>query len=182
MFRSSTIIRELALNLAKVIFMLKNSAKLRRYLLCCYVAACCSRFTQSLSRLTVRFHRLNNIWWKSSNHKNVQHALFSCLSQTSFLLGPNILPSTFFSFTPNLCPLKWHTKSDTIWNRPVILLHILPRTFSRRKTKELWLHRSKHYPKTFAVLPLPAPLLSPIRGFGKSTRMTKITLYTAPQI
>ena len=33
MFRSSTIIRELALNLAKVIFMLKHSVKLRRYLL-----------------------------------------------------------------------------------------------------------------------------------------------------
>ena len=33
MFRSSTIIRELALNLAKVIFMLKHSVKLRRYML-----------------------------------------------------------------------------------------------------------------------------------------------------
>jgi hypothetical protein len=33
MFRSSTIIRELALNLAKVIFMLKYSVKLSRYLL-----------------------------------------------------------------------------------------------------------------------------------------------------
>ena len=31
MFRSSTIIRELALNLAKFIFMLKHSVKLRRY-------------------------------------------------------------------------------------------------------------------------------------------------------
>jgi len=31
MFRSSTIIRELALNLNKVIFMLKHSVKLRRY-------------------------------------------------------------------------------------------------------------------------------------------------------
>ena len=41
MFRSSTIIRELALNLAKVIFMLKHSVKLRRCLLCGCVAACC---------------------------------------------------------------------------------------------------------------------------------------------
>ena len=40
MFRSSTIIRELALNLAKVIFTLKHSVKLRRYLLCGCVAAC----------------------------------------------------------------------------------------------------------------------------------------------
>jgi hypothetical protein len=40
MFRSSTIIRELALNLAKVIFMLKHSVKLRSYLLCGCVAAC----------------------------------------------------------------------------------------------------------------------------------------------
>ena len=40
MFRSSTIISELALNLAKVIFMLKHSVKLRRYLLRGCVAAC----------------------------------------------------------------------------------------------------------------------------------------------
>ena len=33
MFRSSTIIREFALNLAKVIFMLKHSVKLRRYVI-----------------------------------------------------------------------------------------------------------------------------------------------------
>ena len=33
MFRSTTIIRELAVNLAKVIFMLKNSVKLRRYVI-----------------------------------------------------------------------------------------------------------------------------------------------------
>ena len=33
MFRSSTIIRELAVNLAKVIFMLKHLVKLRHYLL-----------------------------------------------------------------------------------------------------------------------------------------------------
>ena len=40
MFRSSKIIRELASNLAKVIFILKHSVKLRRYLLCGCVAAC----------------------------------------------------------------------------------------------------------------------------------------------
>jgi uncharacterized membrane protein YjjB (DUF3815 family) len=40
MFRSSTVIRELALSLAKFIFMLKHSVKLRRYLLCGCVAAC----------------------------------------------------------------------------------------------------------------------------------------------
>jgi hypothetical protein len=39
-FRSSNIIRELALNLAKVIFALKHSVKLRRYLFCGCVAAC----------------------------------------------------------------------------------------------------------------------------------------------
>ena len=32
MFRTWTVIRELALNLVKVIFMLKHSVKLRRYL------------------------------------------------------------------------------------------------------------------------------------------------------
>ena len=40
MFRSLTIIRELALNLAKVIFMLKHSVELRRHILCGCVAAC----------------------------------------------------------------------------------------------------------------------------------------------
>ena len=46
MIRSSTIIRELALNLAKVIFMLKHPVKLRRYLLCGYVAARCHTTAQ----------------------------------------------------------------------------------------------------------------------------------------
>jgi len=40
MFWSSTIIRELALNLAKVIFMLQHLVKLRRCLLCGCVAVC----------------------------------------------------------------------------------------------------------------------------------------------
>ena len=40
MFRSSTIISELALNLATVIFILKHSMKLRRYLLRGCVAEC----------------------------------------------------------------------------------------------------------------------------------------------
>ena len=40
MFRPSTIIRELALNLAKVIFMLKHSVELCRYLFCGCVATC----------------------------------------------------------------------------------------------------------------------------------------------
>ena len=40
MFRSSTTIREFAMNLAKVIFILKHSVKLGRYLLCGCVAAC----------------------------------------------------------------------------------------------------------------------------------------------
>jgi len=42
MFQSRTIIRELVLNLAKVIFMLKHSVKIRRYMLFDDVAACCS--------------------------------------------------------------------------------------------------------------------------------------------
>ena len=43
MFRASDIIRELTLNLAKVIFMLKYSVKLCRYLLCGCMAACLYR-------------------------------------------------------------------------------------------------------------------------------------------
>ena len=41
MFRSSTIIRELSLNLAKVVFALKHSVKLGRHLLFGCVTACC---------------------------------------------------------------------------------------------------------------------------------------------
>ena len=40
MFPSTTTIKELVLNLAKVIFMLKHSAKLRRYMLFGDVAVC----------------------------------------------------------------------------------------------------------------------------------------------
>ena len=40
MFRSTTIIWELVLNLAKVIFMLKSSVKLRHYMLLGDVATC----------------------------------------------------------------------------------------------------------------------------------------------
>jgi hypothetical protein len=40
MFRSTTIIRELVLNLAKVIFMSQHSVKLSRYMLFGDVAAC----------------------------------------------------------------------------------------------------------------------------------------------
>jgi hypothetical protein len=40
MFWSTTIIREFVLNLAKVIFMLKHSVKLHRYMLLGDVAAC----------------------------------------------------------------------------------------------------------------------------------------------
>ena len=42
MFRSSTIIRDHALKMAKVIFMLKHSVKLGRNLLCGCVASSCS--------------------------------------------------------------------------------------------------------------------------------------------
>ena len=40
MFRSTTIIKEIVLDLAKVIFMLKHLVKLRRYMLFGDVAAC----------------------------------------------------------------------------------------------------------------------------------------------
>ena len=48
MFRSTTNIRELVLNLTKVIFMLKQLAKLRRYILFGGVAACAQHTTHTL--------------------------------------------------------------------------------------------------------------------------------------
>ena len=62
MFRSSTIIRELALNLAKVIFMLKHSVKLRRYLLCGCVAGC--RHTTCRSEIYVYFNANFHVFFK----------------------------------------------------------------------------------------------------------------------
>jgi len=48
MFRSSTISRELALNLAKVVFMLKHSVKLRRnFTECCNINITLARFSAS---------------------------------------------------------------------------------------------------------------------------------------
>ena len=55
MFRSSTIIRRPALNLAKVIFMLKHSVKLRRYFIECFnirVNITLTRFSASSLMMT----------------------------------------------------------------------------------------------------------------------------------
>ena len=54
MFRSSTIIREPALNLAEVIFLLKHSVKIGRYLLCGCVAAVGEIFTCILTLIPPR--------------------------------------------------------------------------------------------------------------------------------
>ena len=71
MFRTSTIIRELALNLANVIFTLKHSVKLRRYLLCGCVAAChcmacvfCAvqNAQHTTHKTTIHFYRFNLIY------------------------------------------------------------------------------------------------------------------------
>ena len=59
MLRSSTIIRVLALNLAKVIFMLKHSVKLRRNLLCGCVAAC-HGMVCVLCRMRLQSHSAHN--------------------------------------------------------------------------------------------------------------------------
>ena len=62
MFRSSIIIRELAMNLAKFIFTLKHSVNLHRYLLCGCVTAChgiaCVLYAVSNAQLTTQkpFH------------------------------------------------------------------------------------------------------------------------------
>jgi hypothetical protein len=57
MFRSTTIIRGFVLNLAKVIFMLKHSVKLRRYMsfgdvVACHRAACVLHVVQNAQHAT----------------------------------------------------------------------------------------------------------------------------------
>jgi len=65
MFRSSTIIRELALNLDKVIFMLKHWVKLRRYLLCgCVAAAARPKAETCRSDIYVYFKVNFNVFFK----------------------------------------------------------------------------------------------------------------------
>jgi hypothetical protein len=58
MFRSSTVIRELVLSLAEVMFILKHWVKLRRYRLCGGVAAC---------------HRVECVWCAVQNETGLKH-------------------------------------------------------------------------------------------------------------
>ena len=75
MFRSSTIIRELALNVAKFIFVLKHSEKLRRYLLRGCVAAChgmaCVLYAVQNAPTCIRTHgatiKIRNLKFKDSS-------------------------------------------------------------------------------------------------------------------
>ena len=59
MFRSATITRELVLNLAKVMFMLKHWVKLRRYMLFGDVAAC-HRAARVLCRVRINVTLASN--------------------------------------------------------------------------------------------------------------------------
>ena len=69
MFWSSTIIRELALNLAKVTSTLRHSVKLRHYLLCSCVAAChgmvCVLYAVQNAQHTT--HTPHNVFFKLIN-------------------------------------------------------------------------------------------------------------------
>ena len=102
MFQSSIIIREPALNLAKVIFTLKHSVKLRRSLLCGCVAAChgmtcvaccterdCSRILYSMQTPGIGFPEILGLYLKihiifyKGSHRQVNvrsvHCANSCL-------------------------------------------------------------------------------------------------------
>jgi len=67
MFRSSTIIRELALNLAKVTFTVKHTVILRRYLLCGCVGAChrMACVCCMLCRMRLQSHSAQHILFKN---------------------------------------------------------------------------------------------------------------------
>ena len=83
MFRSSTIIRELALNLTKVIFTLKHSVKLRRYLLCSCVAA---------------YHGMACVFYAVQKKRNVSSVLL-CLrhQQKNVYLSRNLFSSSLIA-------------------------------------------------------------------------------------
>ena len=64
MFRSSTIMKELALNLAKVTFILNHSVKLCRYLICGCVAACHGMACVFYADKNAQSHILISTFWR----------------------------------------------------------------------------------------------------------------------
>ena len=80
MFQSSTIIRELALNLAKVILMLKHSVKLRRYLLCDCVAAC---------------HEMTCVLYALQNVQHTTHTPFHDMLPHNHIINNYVISSNF---------------------------------------------------------------------------------------
>ena len=81
MFRSTTIIRELALNPTKVIFMLKHSVKLRRYMLFSSVAA--------FHRAACVLHAVHSA--HHATHTPFHHMLPHNLTINNDVMSPNIL-------------------------------------------------------------------------------------------
>ena len=96
MFRPLTIIRELALNLAKVIFMLKHSMKVRRYLLC----GCVWQHAAAFGEITSLF--IMRLCGSMLQHsvKLRRYLLCGCVAaccsilKTCFYLAHNPLPSS----------------------------------------------------------------------------------------
>jgi hypothetical protein len=94
MFRPTTIIRELALRLAKVIFMLKHSVELRRYVLGRGVATCpgtaCVLCAVQSESLYIHFpqliflHHLAIAVWTCSASSKFKFRNFNCDHEVCF--------------------------------------------------------------------------------------------------
>ena len=80
MFRSSTIIRKITLNLAKVIFMLIRSVKLRRYLLWGCVAAC---------------HEMTCVLYALQNVQHTTHTPFHDMLPHNHIINNYVISSNF---------------------------------------------------------------------------------------
>jgi hypothetical protein len=78
MFRSTTIIRELVLKLAKVIFILKHPVKLRRYMLFGDVAAGRRNFTECLN-INITLSRLSTSSLMMVVDRNMLEGYFMCI-------------------------------------------------------------------------------------------------------
>ena len=122
MFRSSTIIRKLALNLAKVIFMLKHSAKFRRYFTQCFnINITLARFSASSLMMTKTETCRSDVYV----YFNVNFNVFFKLIKVHLLVSELYIYQTARCNDKNCCNHAVHWVQSIQNMRTEVLRHIL---------------------------------------------------------